>query len=336
MSIKKVTILIFVFSTLVLNSIIAETKKAMPIADKKSSELWEKHIHNNPVRILDDWELCEPLNLCKQGGKIDNKLAVFATIAFADSPKTSVCDFVLNEKQFINYAQDLKGTALTEDEQEKIKTLFSKAKEKYGGRTMPVRYGTFFMGKALTLGLTINGESWAKGLKALISKDKQVDWIKNAVKQIGQIHGWYATVEAGKNIPFEKYKESVDKHIPVIVEENGYYKLIVGYINSKDKKYIVVVDLAKTPMEKTGMCYPPDQRETFESLPPNDPWRIMYEQRKNKKRFATDLQIRSQMPLPIGITIEEFNPGKYHAYFVYNWRKSMDAWKPEIEKIVKN
>ena len=341
MDIKKITILIWAFGTFVSNSMTAEKIKKMPVADQPSVKLWNKCIKDRPDKILDGWGLIDGLILCKQAGKLNNHLANFATTAFAGGYRNNITDCVLTEKKFIIYAQNLKGTALTEPEEKKVKALYESAKKQYGDRSGAMKYGTFGMGKALLLGLTVNNNSWLKSIESKfgigdrkINEDK--NWIKRAVDRIGKYHGWYATVEEGKNIPFEKYKESIDKRIPIIIEKNEYYKLIVGYIDSGNEKYVILVDLAKTPLESKGMIYLPNEIEYFESLPPDNSRRKAYEYKKNKKMFTADLQIRSKMPLPIGITIEEFKQDKYHAYFVHSWHKSMDAWKPEIEKIVKN
>jgi len=40
------------------------------------------------------------------------------------------------------------------------------------------------------------------------------------------------------------------------------------------------------------------------------------------------------MPLHPGFRIEPFEKGKYHTYFIHSWKKSVEAWEPEIRKII--
>ena len=308
--------------------------------DKKSAELWNKYIKDKPDLILDNWGLVNGLRLYHQAGKLDNRLAVFATVAFASRYRVSIGDFALTEKKFIILAQNLKGSALTDDEKDKVKNLFEEARKKYGDRTTPMQYGTFSMGQALKLGLTVNASSWLSAVKAKFGigdpeSFEPSDWFERAVKRIAKYHGWTATVEKGGNTPFDKYRKSIDRHVPVIIERDGYYKLVVGYLVADNVDYILTADLAKTPLEKTGMTYTPSEKEHFESLPPDNPWRKMYEGNRRNKRFVTDLRLRSAMPLHPGFLFEPFEKGKYRAYFIHGWHKSLDAWKPEIRKILK-
>ena len=289
------------------------------VVDEASAKIWEEHIHNKKTpAILDDWEVIEGLVLCKEASGINNRLAVFATVAFYGEPRTRIKDFVLIEQQFVIYAQDIKGSLLTEDETAKVKVLYKTAFDEYGDRKQAPLYGTFLMGAAISLNQTI----------------KDTKTFAKAVEKIGKVHGWMATVEDGAGLPFDKYKESIDKRIPVILDKNGRYTIAFGYLEKGEKRYLIIADLAGTPMEMVGMSYTPKQHEFFKSLPPNDPERKRYEQSKILKKFPVDFAISSTKPLMIGMNIEEFDKEKYKAHFIYNWRESLDAWKPEIEKVV--
>jgi len=337
---KKITVTaILILSVFSFATLLLAKPKAQPKADPASVKLWNKYIKDKPGLILDNWGLVGGLLLCKQAGSLDNRLANFATVVFSGSYGNSIGEFALSEKKFIIFAQNLKGTALTDKEKQAVKELFKTAKKAYGDRSLPMKYGTYGMGEALKLGLTVNKKSWLDSIKATFGiGDKQSDepknWFRRALLRIGKYHGWIATLEEGKNISFNKYKKAVNKHIPVLLENNGVYYVAAGYLEDDKKQYLVIINLSIVPLEKKGMTYLPKEKEYFESLPPDNPRRKMYEGNKKMAMFAVDLQIRSKMPLPIGITIEPFEKGKYHAYFIHSWKKSVEAWEPEIRKII--
>ncbi len=300
-------------------SFIGAASPPPPVVDKASAAIWEAEIHGKKTPcILDNWELVEGLPLCKEVGQISNRLAAFATVAFFGEPRVGIKEFELTEKKFIVLAQDIKGTSLTEDEKKKTTELFEKARSDYGDRKDMALYGTFMMGDALLLNETI----------------KDCKTVKEAVERIGKVHGWVATLEEGADLPFEKYKEAIDKRIPILLERDNRYVVGVGYVRTGGKDFLVIADLSETPLEQIGMSFMPSEREIFESLPPDHPERKMYEYDKKNKRFTVDFTISSAKPLVVGITIEPFELSKYKAYFIYNWRVSAEAWRDEIAKIV--
>jgi len=307
--------------------------------DPQSAALWNKYIKDKPQRVLNHWNLVNGLRLCNLEKKIDNKLAAFATVAFGGTKGISVGDFVITEKKFIVYAQNLKGTSLTGNEKKEIKKLYDKVKKFYGDRSGPAQYLTFWMGKVLALGLTVQKKEWLRSLKASIGigdpkTDEEKFWIKRWLNRIAKYHGWTAIFETGENIDFQTYQKAVDMHITPLIEKNGYYEIVFGYLRTSDVNYLIIADLSKIPYETTGMFYLQREIEAFEALPPDDPWRKMYEGDKKNLKFVRNLLVRSNMPLHPGFSIEPFEKGKYHAYFIHSWKKSVEAWEPEIRKII--
>jgi hypothetical protein len=285
--------------------------------DEASRRIWDVEIYNKPAAlILDNWELVEGLMLCKEDNGIDNQLAAFSTVMMHER---AVDDFVISERKFTAMAQNIKGEGLTEGEKKALGRLLEKAWKGYGERTMaPFTGGTPFRGVTLGLGKTIKG-----------AKD-----MKEAVARLHRVHGWTATVEEGTDLPFERYKESIDKGIPILLEVDGRFLVGVGYVTLEGKAYLVIANLAEITFEKTGMLYTDEAHEYFQSLPPNDPERKMYEWKKSHEYLTGDYSVSSDKPLPPGTTIEEFDRGRYKATFVHGWRESAEAWRPEVEKIV--
>jgi hypothetical protein len=290
-----------------------------PEVDQTSEKLWEAHIHDRPAgRIIDNWELAEGLPLCKEAGDVGNRLAAFATVAFYGGPRARINEFAFTEKQLTVAAQEIKGSWLTKKEKSRVLKLLRRARRQYGDRKGAAFYGTFLMGAALSLEKTIG----AAGS------------IERCVQKIGKFHGWLATVESGTDLPYERFEESIDRHIPVLIERQGRYEVCVGYLETGQKRHLVIADLSKTPMERKGMTYLPDEKTYFESLPPDHPERIAYENARKRKEFVTDLVVSSEKPLMPGFRIEPFERGRYTAYFIHQWRQSTEAWREEIIDIV--
>jgi len=210
-------------------------KKTTPEIDKPSKKLWDMHIHNKPDLILDNWGLAH-ITLFRQGGKqLDTRLASFATVVFSTPLSFEIGKMSFDENSMIIYAQNLKGTALSDGEKKKISDLYKNIKKKFGDRSMPFRHGTFGMGEAFHLGFTVNNESWLKNIAAKFGmgekdKDEPQDWVERAIYRIAKYHGWKAILEEGKDIPFDKYKKAVNRNIPILIEKNNYYRLVVGYL----------------------------------------------------------------------------------------------------------
>jgi len=287
-----------------------------PTVDEASRRIWDAEIYNKPAGlILDNWELVEGLMLCKEGNGIDNQLAAFSTVMRGGL----IDDCVITERKLTVLAQEIKGAGLTADEKEALRGLLQRIVKGYGDRAMaPFADATPFRGVTRGLGMTIKG---AKGM---------VD----AVQRVHRVHGWTATVEDGTDLPFERYKEAIDKGIPILLERDGRYTVGVGYVTVEGKGHLIVADLGKIAFEKEGVAYLPSAHEYFQSLPPDDPARKMYEHNKSRRDLVGDYVVGSGKPLPPGITIEEFDRGRYKATFVHGWRESAEAWRPEVEKIV--
>jgi len=338
---KKILIMMFLILGMIFASH-ADTKREITSEiDKQSKELWDKYIHNKDDLILDNWGLVKCTLYRQAGDKLDNRLASFATVAFAGVYRTRVGNVSFDEKDLIIYAQNLKGTALTNAEKEEIKKLYEKIRKKFGKRSTPFRLGTFGMGKAFYLGLTVNDKSWLEKIKAKCGiaetdNNEPKEWTERALYRMSKYHGWHAVLEKTANATFLQYKEAIDKNIPVLLLKNDYYQVLVGYLTADKKCYLIIADLAKIPVEMKGMSALPDEIEYFNSLPPDNPRRIGWEYKQKHYKFPMDLVVRSTMPLHPGFRIELFEKGKYHAYFIHGWRKSLEAWEPEIRKIVGN
>jgi len=338
---KKIQIMMFLILGMIFASHADTRREITPEIDKRSKELWDKYIHNKDDLILDNWGLVR-ITLLRQGGKqLDARLASFATVVFSTPLNFEIGKMSFDENSMIIYAQNLKGSALTDGEKKKISELYIKIRERFGDRSMPYRHGTFAMGKAFYLGFTVNDSNWLKSIAAKFGIGERrggepEDWVERAVYRISKFHGWKAILEEGENIQFDKYKKAVNRNIPILIERDNYYRLVVGYLQVNDKKYIITADLSKTPIGTRPPLAPKRERDYFSKLPPDDPWRIGWENKLKHTKFPCDLRVTPNMPLHPGFRIELFEKGKYHAYFIHGWRKSLEAWEPEIRKIVGN
>ena len=315
-------------------------QKEQPVIDKHSAELWNKYIKDKPERILNNWGLAWCILYHQAGDQLNNQLASFATVAFSRKYQTRIGTLVLKQKDLIIYAQNLKGTALSDAEKKSIRDLYARIKQKYGDRSTPFNLGTFGMGKAFYLGLTVNDKSWLDKIKAKCGigdgdDDEPKDWVERALYRIAKYHGWKAVLEKTQNATFLDYKKAIDGDIPVLLYRDKYYRILVGYLMTGKCNYLLTVDLKEIPVILEPSSPTPKARARFEALPPDNPWRKTYEYEKTHLKFPTDLFVQSSIPLHPGFLFEPFEKGKYRAYFIHDWQKSIDAWKSEIKKILK-
>ena len=333
---RIVTILMLVISAIFTMD---AGQKEQPVIDKHSAELWNKYIKGKPERILSNWGLAWCVLYHQAGDKLDNQLASFATVAFSRKYQTRIGTLALSEKDLIILAQNLKGTALTDTEKKSIKELYARIKRKFGNRSTPFRLGTFGMGKAFYLGLTVNDKSWLEKIKAKCGigdsdRNEPKDWVERALYRIAKYHGWKAVLEKTQNATLLDYKKAIDGDFPVLLYRNKYYKVLVGYLMTEKRNYLLTVDLKEIPVILEPSYPTPSERAHFEALPPDDPWRKTWEYNQKNLKFPTDLFVQSSIPLHPGFLFEPFEKGKYRAYFIHGWHKSLDAWKPEIRKIL--
>jgi hypothetical protein len=244
-------------------------------------------------------------------------LAAFATVALHDSRAEK---FAINTRQLIIMAQDIKGAGLTERERKKIEKLYTRIRKKYGNRPHILFYkGSPFKGDIVVgLGKTL----------------EDTTGIEDAMEKLRRVHGWTATVEEADDLPFDYYKESIDKDVPVLLRSDGHYTVCVGYVIAEEVPHLIVADTGRVQLEKEAMTYLDKEHESFQSLPPDDPERQHYEGALQDKEFESDPTINADEALLPGVTVERFDPGRYHAIFIHHWEKTAEAWRPEVKKIV--
>ena len=276
--------------------------------------LWDKHIKGRPnPRILDNFEVIEGLTLLRAAGSVEERTAAFASVAF-HTGSVAIKEFQLRPDKTYAYAEELKGGPLTEQDKMAIQALCQKACEKYGSRPAAPYYGTFMLGNALSLQVTM------KGARS----------VEMCVERIARYHGWVATLESSSNCPFGKYKEAIDKGIPILLQRGRTYRVCFGYLRVDSNDHVVLADPKTIPLESRPMPILPSEREAAK----RSEWaRRMVEARQSMK-LPTELYIRTSIPLLKGLSVELFEKGRYTAYFIYNWRFSPEAWREEILKIV--
>ena len=284
--------------------------------DGYSAGIWNDHIREQPSgRIMDNWELVEGLMLCQEVGEIDNFSAAFATVA-----KAGVGELAISEKRLIVLAQDIKGDALSEDEREDVRALWVDIREHYGDRPVaPFYKGTPFKGYVRAHFVPV--------LRGCSGVDE-------AVKCLHRKAGWTAVVERGENVPFTNYKESIDKGLAPLVKRDGRYMPVVGYIVVKGEPHLIIAHLDSVPIELVAESYSEREHTYFKSLPPDDLARMRYERSLKRKDIKMDPTVNSNEPLMRGVKIEQFDPKMYEVIFIHGWRKSAEAWTPEIAEIV--
>ncbi len=314
-------------------------QKEQPVIDRHSAELWSKYVKDKPDLILDNWGLAECVLYRQAGDKLSNQLASFTTVAFAGKYNRQIGALAFGEKDLIIRAQNMKGTALTDTEKKSIKELYARIKQKYGDRSTPFSLGTFGMGEAFYLGLTVNDKSWLDKIKAKCGigdsdGNEPEDWVERALCRIAKYHGWKAVLEKTRDATFLDYKKAIDRDIPVLLYKDDYYKVLVGYLMTEKRNYLLAVDLKEIPVILQPSSPTPSERAYFEALPPNNPRRIAWENKLKHFKFPMDLVVQSSIPFHPGFLFEPFEKRKYHAYFIHGWHKSLDAWKPEIRKIL--
>lgn len=276
--------------------------------------LWDKHIKGRPnPRILDNFEVIEGLTLLRAAGSVEERTAAFASVAF-HTGSVAIREFQLRPDKVFPYAEEAKGQLLSEKQKKELTKLSAKAFAQYGKRPPAPFHGTYMLGNALSLQLTL----------------KRARSIEKCVERIARFHGWLATLESSRDCSSEKYKEAIDKGIPILLQRGRAYRVCFGYLQITDKEYVILADPNGIPLESAPGVLLPSEREAAKT----DPWarRIMEDDLKTK--FPTDLRTRVSMPLLPGMSVEEFEGGKYTAYFIHDWRVSPEAWREEILKIV--
>ena len=276
--------------------------------------LWDKHIKGRPnPRILDNFEVIEGLTLLRAAGSVEERTAAFASVAF-HTGSVAIREFQLRPDKVFPYAEEAKGQPLSEKQKKELTKLSAKAFAQYGKRPPAPFHGTYMLGNALSLQVTMQG---ARS-------------IEKCVERMARYHGWVPTLESSKDCSLKKYKEAIDKGVPILLERGRACRVCFGYLAVGEKGYVLLANPETIPLESRPMIILPSLREAAKT----DPWARNMMERRMKRRVSTDLRTRVSMPLLPGMSIEEFEGGKYTAYFIYDWRVSPEAWREEILKIV--
>ena len=285
-------------------------------ASGEHDKLWAEVVQGNPSpRILDDFEVIEGMLLLRAAGDIQPHAAAFASVAF-ETGGPGIGGFALTKKNLIANAAGLKNDAVTSAEQEALGKLSERAGKAYGDRPPAPYYGTFMQGNALALQMTIKD---AKG-------------VEECLERMARLHGWVATLEKSGDCGFEKYKEAIDKHIPILLVRGDEWLVCFAYLRSGGKDYVVLANPKDVPLEKGGFVA--SARE-LEAAKTDSRIRRALEARKQALGDQpTDFCTSASKPLLKGMWVEPFEKGRYQAYFIYGWHVSAEAWRKEIEEIV--
>lgn len=277
------------------------------------AEVWEKHVKDRPCpRVLADYHvLTTPLIPAR--AEISGRASALMSSASALG-RCDLHDPQLTEAFFLEYADRLKGNGLTEKERSRVAEAFKRYRQSCDAYAGLPYYATFFSGQALVLSKTT----------------QSAKTMEDALEQMTRKLGLVCTTERSARCDFERYQESLDKGIPVILERNGAYSLAFAYAQSERRASIAEGILAEVPFEPARW---PLTREDREAARKSKWVRLGYEDRM-EMTFPTEVTTRSSIHLVKGFAMEPFERGKYTAYFIYDWRVSAEGWHDEIAKAI--
>jgi hypothetical protein len=299
----------------------AEDKKTAGDPSSEPSErekrLWDRHVMDRPnPRILDDMEVLERMALLRAAGKITPRTAALASVIF-QTGGVRVKSFALDYDTVLDYAVELKDAAVNEKEQESLREVSEEAKELYGDRPSALQYATFLLGDARLLQKTFT----------------DAEDVEECLRRLARWHGWVATVEKSSSCGFDRYAEALHKGIPPLVKREGKLQVCFGGSQAGGRNYLVLCDPENIPLEKGApMVATKSARKAARTNP--DVRHALARQRHGLKDKPTDFIVSVTKPLVRGMSLEEFQKGRYTAYFIYNWRPSAAGWREEIIEIV--
>ncbi len=289
---------------------------------EEQKTLWNEHVRERPnPRILDDFELCEDIVLLSALKKVRPRTAALATVAFHQAGP-DVALFSLTDRKVLEYATEMNDGPAGKKKLQKLRGLPDRAAKLYGKQAAAPHYVTYNLGHALLLQRTMEG----------------ADTIQQCLKRIARRNGWKATVEKSADCGFERYRESIDKSVPVLLttgKRGGElrYRICFGYLQADGRNYLAVARPEQTSLQK-GRPVSMTDKERAGRLTSEWTWRAIERRRSVLEDMPWDIQMNTDKPLLRGMSLEEFQKGRYTAYFIYNWRPSAAAWREEIIEIV--
>jgi hypothetical protein len=270
--------------------------------------LWEKHFKGRGATVLANAKLTR-MWCIRSGHPISRNCAVFASVT-CGRYGPAVGDCVLDEGLFHRAARDLiggweaefskGGRELSMAEQTALEKLCNDGHQAYNKAQRAVRldyycdYAAPYHRAAMAIAGSVS--AWEDANK---EKDPGPAMM---LSLIGRTHGWEAILEGGKALPFGKYREAIEKGIPILLvasKDPTQWRIGCGYLTQEKKAWILVVNP--------------------EALP-------------NKEVLIADDQ-----PFPTsGVRMEAFAEKDYIPYFIYGWKRSVSSYSKEIAEIMKN
>jgi len=265
-----------------------------------------------------DWELIEGMVIIRQVGGLTQLGAALGTVVL-ETCGSRATDSALSQDHMRRYARQLKGQELTREEEADLRGLYRDTVKDLARRRPRVT-------ERVVLDVTF-GVRDAKLLQMTYRRCKSV---RSALRELARLHGHVPVVEQGANLPFEAYKESIDKKIPALLcLPGGAFRICFGYLGTDGAQYLVVADCARIGLEQRPMHLP--KRALESEIPEVRRW----VERKKKKRITSDYETGSGKPLAEGVEILPFDTGGHmDAYFIYDWEVSAEGLAGNIAKLL--
>jgi hypothetical protein len=280
-------------------------------------KMYDEYILHKPAPPkIGSAHLIGGVELIKQMQDISPLATALTTVGLKTGGRGVAQNAALLGDAMFAFASDYAGVAPSLEQMKQLRDLQTATTREYWETQ-----GDLLMGTVLT---RTRGERDAMAIAATLDGTK---YVQVALHKIARLHGRTPTLDDGEKLPFEKYKEYLDKDIPALLEikRGKIYRIGIGYVDSGYAQYLIVANLFDVPFERK-LVTPNYQTsaEAAQRMPPQD------------VLATVDYETSDQKPLGDGIEIEPFASDRYaHTYFIYEWRVSPEGLAREVGKILK-
>ena len=324
---RKILDILVVFSCMLAVYGMPVKKPQKTPQNEAAVETWEKVFLNKPIESLEDPRVLVRMFLLSPYGKNtvparDMGLADIVVSKFG----TSVVRETVTENALLNRASFLKGGELTETESKAVRKIVLLQQQSFNlSHPNADKFSFLIKDDAVNLHLTIKDETNME--KALASIARQHGLVCN-----------YRLMEEPSAATLWLLLESNN---PVLLEEKDTGRLIVafGMWQKNGADYICMNDITNTSVvssEKPSQL--PVERESIQLFVINSyigECRYIAQKTNRRFRLAKDFVSDGRFNLPqFGFELTRYEPSRYRAHVMTDWRKSAEAWDAELRVIL--
>lgn len=289
---------------------------------QKAREFWSQNVKGKPVNLIfGDRQLIRMYLFSGQSGVPSNPRDVAIADLLHRVGGSSVLRGPINEAAFTQRASELLGRAPDEGQSEALAALYKKIFDEYSAMRskegVGIMIGTFGLAGVANLHETL----------------KSTRTMEDAFARAAKYHGWNCDLRKLTNVSFETVRESIDRKLPLLFENDSMLYVCFGYVLVENKPYLLLNEPGTTPLISDPPYISSGDRESISPFVIKG-WRGLMKERP--KGGPADIDTVPSLALPpAGFLIEPYDAKGWTVWVVENYRYSASAWDNEIKVALK-